>query len=218
MIKIPDGYRQLNKSERVKEGDRFLLSGEWVISSNFETGIQAIAPYIRKTTNNTNMIKIPDGYRQLNTDELVIKGDKILSGSEWAASVNWQHPLQRQQHNSIYIRKITNNTTNMKLQIENKPFTLNINRAVELGVLTPDRVPITDIKAGDKFKHPSTGKISTIISVSGYNSWLPKTNIMDEDFYICAGINGNQSAAYIQPLRNKVEMLRWLYDNSYIRI
>jgi hypothetical protein len=106
----------------------------------------------------------------------------------------------------------------MKLQIENKPFTLNINRAVELGVLTPDRVPITDIKAGDKFKHPSTGKISTIISVSGYNSWLPKTNIMDEDFYICAGINGNQSAAYIQPLRNKVEMLRWLYDNSYVKI
>ena len=215
MIKIPDGYRQLNKSERVKEGDRFLLSGEWVISSNFETGIQAIAPYIRKTTNNTNMIKIPDGYRQLNTDELVIKGDKILSGSEWAASVNWQHPLQRQQHNSIYIRKITNNTTNMKLQIENKSFTLNVGRAVELGVLTPDKVLITDIKASDKVKYPPSGDISTIISISQFNEWLPNTN---EVMYVTAGLGGNQSAVYTQPLRNKAEMLKYLNDAGYVKI
>lgn len=83
----------------------------------------------------------------------------------------------------------------MKLQIENKTFTLNINRAVELGVLTPDRVPITDIKAGDKFKYPSTGEISTIISISEYNKWLPKTNGIVE-YYTTAGINGNRLFIY----------------------
>jgi hypothetical protein len=162
------------------------------------------------------MIKIPDGYRQLNPDELVIEGDKFLSTSEWVDSLNWQH--RGIQASAPYIRKIENNTLNMKLQIENKPFTLNLNRAVELGVLTPDRVPITDIKAGDKFKYPSTGEISTIISISGYNEWLPKPNDMNKDFYIIAGVDGNQSAAYTQLIRNKEEMLKYLNDSSYIRI
>jgi hypothetical protein len=104
----------------------------------------------------------------------------------------------------------------MKLQIENNSFTLNVEKAVELGVLIPDRIFITDIKAGDKFKWPETGEISTIISISGYNEWIDIGTI--QTMYVIAGIGGNQSAVYTQPLRTKSEMIKYLNDNNYVKL
>ena len=101
----------------------------------------------------------------------------------------------------------------MKLQIKNKSFTLNIEKAVELGVLTPDKVLITNIKAGDKVKHRD-GFVSTIISISRYNVWLPK----NEETYILAGIEGNQSAIYTMELSNKQEMIDYLNKGGYVKI
>jgi hypothetical protein len=60
----------------------------------------------------------------------------------------------------------------MKLNIENKNYTLNVKKAVELGVLTPDRVLITDIKAGDVFRWGGVKEDMTLIETcDGKFTW-----------------------------------------------
>jgi len=65
---------------------------------------------------NTN-IEIPAGYRKLNSDELVIEGDKFAIGGEWEFSNNWNCCANGAQWlGYTYIRRLGND----KFQVGDK--------------------------------------------------------------------------------------------------
>lgn len=66
----------------------------------------------------------------------------------------------------------------MQVTIENKEYSLNVNRAQELGVLKLVRKVVTDVNAGDVFKTKTASPI-VVVKVSYY-----------DDVYCFVGLNG----------------------------
>lgn len=99
----------------------------------------------------------------------------------------------------------------MKLNIENTSYTLNVERAVALGVLTADRVLITSISAGDKVQYRTSSEIETVIQISYHNDKY-------DSWYILGGCKNNPFHAYSMPPRTLEEFIRYLNNNSYSKV
>jgi hypothetical protein len=109
----------------------------------------------------------------------------------------------------------------MKLIIDDKPYILNVSRAIEYGVLAPAIEYAKDIRAGDVFQTHPSGNIVTnpfLVVRSQYPNALTNTN--DAPCWMLLGIgcgaNSNSGPFFSNGARTKAEVLAYLKERQMV--